>query len=217
MSKSNLLSLLEIFNESIFRIPDFQGEYQWGNNQLDHFWKEIMLLKNGCDRYTGLIKVKRIDKDDVKEIEKWKEDLWLFDTGQKAYYILFGQQRLTTMIILIKVILNKMVDAEIINFKMKEDWIKIFLSLDHGSYPTFIFGYEKDNPSDEYFRTKILGQSTSSADKYPETLYTNNLTNAKSFFENKIKILSTKEKEKVFIKVVNKLKFILYEIDSDLD
>ena len=46
-------------------------------------------------------------------------------------------------------------------------------------YKSFVFGYEKDNPSDEYFKTKILEQESSAADKYPETLYTANLMFAK--------------------------------------
>lgn len=47
-------------------------------------------------------------------------------------------------------------------------------------YKSFVFGYEKDNPSDEYFKTKILEQESSAADKYPETLYTANLMFAKN-------------------------------------
>ena len=46
----------------------------------------------------------------------------------------------------------------------------------------------KDNPSDEYFKTKILEQESSSSDKVPEqTLYTSNLANAKDFFSDKLK------------------------------
>ena len=55
-------------------------------------------------------------------------------------------------------------------------------------YKSYIFGYEKDNPSDEYFKTKILEQKSSTADKVPEqTIYTANLKFAKKFFGKKDK------------------------------
>ena len=217
MAKNNILSLVEIFNESIFRIPDFQRGYSWEESQLDDFWEDIILLKNGRTHYTGLITVEQLLKENVSEIEKWKEDLWLFDAGQKAYHVIDGQQRLTTMIILIKVILDTLDDNESISFKKKKDWVKKFLYVEHGLYTSFIFGYEKDNPSDEYYRTNILGQTSSSSDKYPETLYTNNLHNALIYFKDKVREIGSEKKQEVFTKVVNRLKFNFYEIDNDLD
>ncbi len=175
------------------------------------------MLKNDRTHYTGLITVEQIYRKDVSSIEKWQEDLWLFDAGQKAYYVIDGQQRLTTMIILIKLILDSIDDNDTINFTRKEDWIKKFLYREYGHYQSFIFGYEKDNPSDEYFKTKILGQTSSSSDKYPETLYTSNLLSAKKYFKKKIDQLSRDEIESLFTKIVNRLKFNFYEIDNDLD
>lgn len=84
-------------------------------------------------------------------------------------------------------------------------------------YKSFVFGYEKDNPSDEFFKTRILEQESSSADKYPETLYTANLMFAKEYFAEKLKKLSKEHKEEIFDKAVNKLKFNYYEIDDSLD
>jgi len=129
MAKNNILSLVEIFNESIFRIPDFQRGFSWEESQLDDFWEDIILLKNGRTHYTGLITVEQLLKENVSEIEKWKEDLWLFDAGQKAYHVIDGQQRLTTMIILIKVILDTLDDNESISFKKKETGLKNFYML----------------------------------------------------------------------------------------
>ena len=84
-------------------------------------------------------------------------------------------------------------------------------------YKSFVFGYEKDNPSDEYFKTKILEQESSAADKYPETLYTANLMFAKEYFKNRLKSLSKEDKEAIFDKAINRLKFNYYEIDDSLD
>lgn len=218
MSDTKLLSLSEIFNNKIFRIPDFQRGYSWEQPQLDDFWEDILNLNPNKIHYIGLLTVEPIKENEVYNIEKWADDLWLFKKGMSAYYIIDGQQRLTTIIILLYAILRAFKDNEGINFGQKSEWIDRFLYRSFNSlYKSFVFGYEKDNPSDEFFKTKILEQESSSADKYPETLYTANLMFAKNFFIKKLENLSKEEKEIIFDKVVNRLKFNYYEIDDTLD
>jgi len=219
MADNKLQSLTEIFNQKIFRIPDFQRGYSWEEDQLEDFWEDVINLKEDKVHYTGLITVEPIDKKTVQKIEKWQDDLWLLEKGLSAYYIVDGQQRLTTSIILINEILSKFGDDEGINFDTKEFWVSKFLYKEFGAdYKSYIFGYEKDNPSDEYFKTKILEQHSSSADKVPEqTLYTSNLKFAKTFFNKKLKKLEKEQIENIFKKLVNRLKFNFYEIDEELD
>lgn len=135
-----------------------------------------------------------------------------------AYYVIDGQQRLTTLIILLHEILRTFSEDEGINFGSKSEWTERFLYRSFNQiYKSFVFGYEKDNPSDEFFKTRILEQESSAADKYPETLYTANLMFAKEYFAKKLKNLSRERKEEIFDKAVNKLKFNYYEIDDSLD
>lgn len=218
MSNSKLQSLLEIFNNKIFRIPDFQRGYSWGEQQLLDFWDDIQSLGTNKIHYTGLLTVEPIKTSDIINKEKWIDDAWLFQTGVSAYYIIDGQQRLTTVIILLNEILRSFNDDEGINYRKKSDWINVFLYRSYNdTYKSFVFGYEKDNPSDEFFKTKVLEQYSSTADKYPETLYTANLIFAKAFFADRLKDLDPKEKEEIFNKVVNRFKFNYYEIDDSLD
>ena len=104
-------------------------------------------------------------------------------------------------------------------FNTKEYWTKKFLYESYkGDYKSYIFGYEKDNPSDEFFKTRILQQESSSSDKVPEsTLYTMNLDNAKKFFEKKLSKLKHDEIENLFKKLISSFKFNLYEIDDELN
>lgn len=44
MSDTKLLSLSEIFNNKIFRIPDFQRGYSWEERQLEDFGKIFKIL-----------------------------------------------------------------------------------------------------------------------------------------------------------------------------
>ncbi|MDD5615185.1 MAG: DUF262 domain-containing HNH endonuclease family protein [Candidatus Methanoperedens sp.] len=218
MAESKLQSLVEIFNQKFFRIPDYQRGYSWEEEQLDDFWVDLENLKPNKFHYTGLLTVESIEKKNIERLEKWHDDLWMFDKGLKAYYIIDGQQRLTTIIILLKVIIDKFDESEGINFEPRNTWITRFLYQQYGQYKSYVFGYEKDNPSDEFFKTKILNQVSLSSAHVPEqTLYTMNLKYAKEYFEKKVKKLKKQELENVFKKVVNFLKFNFYEIDNDLD
>lgn len=219
MADNKLQSLTEIFNEKFFRIPDFQRGYSWGENQLEDFWEDLINLKSDSIHYTGLLTIESIESSAVEKIEKWQDDLWLFERGFGAYYLIDGQQRLTTSIILINELLNQFSDSEGINFNSKNDWIKKFLFQTYNeSYKSYIFGYEKDNPSDEYFKTRILSQESSTSDKVPEqTLYTANLRRAKEYFSIKLSTLSNEELQNIFKKITSKFKYNLYEIDNDLD
>ena len=218
MSDSKLQSLSEIFNNRIFRIPDFQRGYSWEERQLDDFWEDIQNLHPNKIHYIGLLTVEPISNSDIQNVEKWKDDLWLLKKGMTAYYVIDGQQRLTTLIILLHEILRTFSEDEGINFGSKSEWTERFLYRSFNQiYKSFVFGYEKDNPSDEFFKTRILEQESSAADKYPETLYTANLMFAKEYFAKKLKNLSRERKEEIFDKAVNKLKFNYYEIDDSLD
>lgn len=218
MSDSKLQSLSEIFNNRIFRIPDFQRGYSWEERQIDDFWEDIQNLHPNKIHYIGLLTVEPISNSDIQNVEKWKDDLWLLKKGMTAYYVIDGQQRLTTLIILLHEILRTFSEDEGINFGSKSEWTERFLYRSFNQiYKSFVFGYEKDNPSDEFFKTRILEQESSEADKYPETLYTANLMFAKEYFAEKLKKLSKEQKEEIFDKAVNKLKFNYYEIDDSLD
>jgi uncharacterized protein with ParB-like and HNH nuclease domain len=219
MSDNKLQSLTEIFNQKVFRIPDFQRGYSWEKDQLTDFWDDLNNLKDDRIHYTGLITVKPIKSSDIENSEKWQEDLWLFDKGMKAYYLIDGQQRLTTSIIFINGLLERFSTGEGINFDSRESWQGKFLFQQYGDhYKSFIFGYEKDNPSDEFFKTRILNQKTSTSDKVPEqTLYTANLQYAKDFFSKKFSTLDKTQLQNLFKKLINKLKFNFYEIDDELD
>lgn len=218
MSDSKLQSLSEIFNNRIFRIPDFQRGYSWEEDQLNDFWDDIQNLNPNKIHYIGLLTVEPISNSNIQNMEKWKDDLWLLKKGMTAYYIIDGQQRLTTLVILLHEILRTFNYDEGINYGTKSEWTDRFLYRSFNQmYKSFVFGYEKDDPSDEFFKTKILEQESSTADKYPETLYTANLMFTKEYFAKKLKKLSKEQKEEIFDKAVNRLKFNYYEIDDSLD
>jgi len=200
MASNNLETLSELFNDKVFRIPDYQRGYAWGKHQINDFWSDLNNLDDDRIHYTGMITVEK--KDDY-------------------YHVIDGQQRLTTIMILIKVILDNFNNDDWIEDKEKNDYIKKFLfrkTGKKGKNIKVIFGYEKDNPSDCYFKTKILNlEDTECQSVANETLYTKNLQLAKDLFIEKVGKLSKDDLEILFKKVIKQLKFNFYEIDDELD
>ena len=76
-----------------------------------------------------------------------------------------------------------------------------------------------DNPSYEFFKSRILGESNSG--DIQETFYTLNLENAKKFFKNAIEDVYKKygleEISRLYIKLTQRLKFNIYNIDDDFN
>jgi uncharacterized protein with ParB-like and HNH nuclease domain len=219
MADNKLQSLNEIFNQRFFRIPDFQRGFSWEDKQLSDFWEDLLNLKSDKIHYTGLLTLESLTEETVENKDQWKDDLWLFRAGMSAYYIVDGQQRITTSILLINEILNGIEPNGTICYQPKNDWVSRFLYRQYkDTFKSYIFGYEKDNPSYEYYKTKILGQKSIQSDHVPRrTLYTENLLYAKNFFKKQLENKDQQFKEEIFSKLVNGFKYNLYKISEDLD
>ncbi|MGR5233646.1 DUF262 domain-containing protein [Vibrio rotiferianus] len=211
-----LQSLSDIFERRILRIPDYQRGYAWSNHQLIDFWEDIIQLDIDRVHYTGVITLEPVPS---KLWRKWEQDEWIIDgIGYRPFYVVDGQQRLTTSMILIQAIIESVDDNAQLNYQsiptVRQRYV--LCKADDGQRESFVFGYEKDNPSDEYLKTSIFGEHSHS-NQFQETLYTQNLLNAKSYFKEKLAELSHDEIAAVFKKLTQRLKFNLYEIDDEID
>ena len=217
MAKDGLLTLEDIFDGKFLRIPDYQRGYAWGEHQLKDFWEDLENLEYGQSHYTGVLTLEKVTKQKKDEkIEYWKKDSGAYES-EKAYYVVDGQQRITTSIILIQVILERVKDIDWFADIEYSDLLKQYIGRKNkNGVHLYYFGYTVDNPSYEFLKTKIFGDKSASNEK-KETLYTTNLENAKSFFEEKIKNLRIDEIETIFKKLTKQFKFNVYEISDDLD
>ena len=135
-----------------------------------------------------------------------------------------GQQRITTCVILINEIINlaEKNDIEEINLSETSEIKKQFLSETAGKTSIqrcYKFGYEKDNPSFDYFRYSIIGAE--GAPELEETFYTRNLARAKEFFAEKLQ-QEFKENgfaaiEELFRKLTVDFRFNIHQIDNEID
>lgn len=221
------LSLL--FQNRLFRIPDYQRGYAWQQSQLADFWDDLINLQQDRYHYTGLLSLKLLGR---KETKDWGSDLWMVDKGFKACHIVDGQQRLTTFMILLNEIIcfvreldenkGKKDDEIVLGYDTLKDVVAKYIYQSRppmNQITTYLFGYEVDNPSADYLRYKIFGEPYFGT--VNETYYTKNLKFAKSFFRENLTALYENEGiegiNNLYLKLTLKLMFNIHEIDDDYD
>ena len=228
----DLQTLKQVFNKKIFRIPDYQRGYAWGEKQYVEFWEDLLTLDEKRKHYTGVISIKSIPEDDWKLLLQDEE--WLIqERDYHPFYIVDGQQRITTISILLKCLVDAiksnpenegLSNDEIYllgSYKLSdiiEDYIVITEPEDE-IIKTYKFGYAVDNPSFKFLRYNIFDEPNGG--NVDETFYTLNLENAKVFFTNNITALIENRGhqglEVIFKALTQRFMFNFYEIDDNFD
>ena len=214
--KTELFTVSKIFTENLLRIPDYQRGFSWEGDQLKDFWSDIEQLGVKDNHYTGVLTFESVPEAIWK---KWDDDIWIIESRKyKPYYIVDGQQRISTVIILLQAIVESVKDGSL-NFTPVKDIRRkyIFDSKVEEAARSYIFGYEKDNPSYEYLKTKIFMENSGIHLPDEVTIYTKNLLAAKKYFEGKLSEMSREQLEQLFTKVTQQLVFNVYEISTDID
>lgn len=116
-----LMSLSKIFTEQIFRIPDYQRGYSWTIKEVQDFWNDLLRLQENKNHYVGVLTLEPVDSAKYKT---WIDDTWLIDSKRFVpYFVVDGQQRLTTSILLIHSIIEIMEQRNInkLNYTSQEE------------------------------------------------------------------------------------------------
>lgn len=173
---NELLSIEDIVKDNFFKIPDYQRGYSWEESQLTDLVKDIEHISNiDYKHYTGTIVITKNEK-----------------LGK--YEIVDGQQRLTTIIILLKLIY----ETDRVKFaKIKEN----FIVRGDGEYVL-----ETNEETKIYFKEAILNDKKHLTEDIKSL---SNLRLAKDFFykwlnENKLQI------EVIYDTIIHKLGFICF-------
>ena len=229
MSTLNTQTLTDIFRSAVFRIPDYQRGYAWEEKHLKDFWQDLTNLEGDASHYTGLLTLDKIAKETVQENN---QEHWLVHGADPVnmYHVVDGQQRLTTFIIFLQCLVDKLKEK---NEQKNEKGIMfqnnslrstidkyLYLKQKEDSLPTYKFGYTEDHPSHEYLIQEIF-RTDKFEDGISDTLYTKNLKFAQKFFNEKLgSVYEESGEEKLgdfFKKFTQNLKFNLYIIDKPLD
>ena len=192
--ESNFITVGDLLaNRNCFRIPDYQRGYAW-IKEFDVLWDDILrVYKNsgrGILHYTGMLALKEMD-----DIEKRDEHL----IGKNAFYVVDGQQRLTSIIIIVKSLLDY------IEQECSEDLSGSLLQFDN----TYRFNYSNKRGQEEieFFKRYIYeGEDLcSELDMYLQNIY-----EAKQRITEKLNMFDGIEAKAILRIILNKLKFNTY-------
>ena len=176
-------TLHDILEGRYFRVPDYQRGYAWSNRQLEEFWEDLCAVeKAGGRHYTGAITVEELP--DISEFQ-----------SRKGFEVVDGQQRLTTVAILLSVL-----SSDDSPFIMKEQG---------GVH--YVFSYGENNDDLQFLRDILSGNELGS----PENSHQRNLKNAREFFQAKTDELSADQKREIAEVVMSRLTFDFRILGSD--
>lgn len=97
---SNTITIRDFFNNKFFEIPKYQRGYAWENQNIDDLFEDINeALSSQSNHYIGTVVLSK-DKSD-----------------KNKFYIVDGQQRVTTVSMIIRVIVNGLDDENKSFFK----------------------------------------------------------------------------------------------------
>ena len=197
----------DIFANNYFRIPDYQRGYAWkADKQLPELWDDIEDIPTNPSggykpHYTGAISLQKTSFDKLSKSEQK-----LLQSGSNIYDVVDGQQRLTTILILLFELYKKLNDKKIYNQYIKEK----------GKNAVYKFSYGTENGDYNYFLQKEIFEDPNSICK-GKSVYTNNLKEAKQFFCDKLAPLTPKQARTIFSKVTTALMFDIKIIDDSFD
>jgi uncharacterized protein with ParB-like and HNH nuclease domain len=195
----------ELIEKRIFRIPDYQRGYSWEKKQVDELIEDIENIRllpeeNSTYHFTGILSFSKIEKDSFTQKEKFE-----INEEIELYHVTDGQQRLTTIFIILFEIYKRL---EITN-----DLNKILIC-DENNNSMYRFGYDVDVPSREYLYGEIF-ENEDYKDEITATVYTNNLDEVKNSINDYLENLDIRDIKIFKRKIEQRLLFQEFILDTD--
>ena len=192
---ATLLTLHDVFEGRLFSIPDYQRGYSWGKEQVKALHKDIEQLFNSDHlHFTGTIVLTQDDLDSRNNKDKGV-----------VYEIVDGQQRLTTVFILLHELIR-----ELDSNQLKKDSYEHYIGRGEEGNRTDVF--KLNSQIDPYFRAHISGNEE---DPKPIEYFSEKRLKACKRETKKWIESIRKEKDKTYLELFNlvtrKLGFIVYQ------
>jgi hypothetical protein len=168
---NNVFTIEKLFADRVFRVPDYQRGYAWEEQQLAEFIEDVELLPAGRDHYTGTV---------VLHDREGQETSCLDEEG-KHYTVsdlVDGQQRLTTIVLLLDAVRREMVRIESLA-KLADGIRKSYVEVrDQAGQPMHKLVLNRD--CRDYFARNVLGDQP--GPEGPSIQSHRRLTAARDFF-----------------------------------
>ena len=209
---NNTYSLRELFNGRLFRVPDFQRGYSWDKPNIVDFLDDLKYLTGERVHYTGTVVI-HANGQEVDKIDAEGEPL-------KPTDIVDGQQRLTTAVILLYCIqraLTSFGDSTLADGIMR----RFIRTLDDMSLP--LNRLELNAGTNTFFQTKVLTETP--GPDGPSISAETRLMTAKELIQRYVDDevsgrdhnQASRWLKELHQKVTNRLRFSLYEVDSEAE
>ena len=214
----NIITFEEVFKDKVFRIPDYQRGYSWTKKELKELWYDLYNTHDHRQGYhfTGILTFTDFSRADIKSIRKEgfvvrEGSIYINNQQYQGVDIVDGQQRLTTLLILLSTLVAR-VDDEAYKSQLEETY---FRKLENGKNK-YVFGYHIDVPSHNYLIREIFNEQEYEVEE-TETLYTHNLSFAKVYFETKVAKLTSVEVRLWITKITRHLLFAVLNLSESQD
>lgn len=211
----NIVTFEEVFKERIFRIPDYQRGYSWSKKELEELWSDLYNTHHSRNafHFAGILTFTdftKLDNDSIRKegIAVREGKLFINSSYYKGCNIVDGQQRLTTLLILLSEFVNALEEVE-----YKKHLVDLYFKKEEGGINKYVFGYHIDVPSHNYLIREIFNEPDYEEEQ-TETLYTHNLSYAKSFFDERVSSLSQLEIKQWIDKITKSLLFSVLNLNE---
>lgn len=206
---NDTLSLQELFNGRIFRVPDYQRGYAWEKQQVGEFLDDLALLNSTHRHYTGTIVL--YQPAGARGID---------DNGGAHYVeadVVDGQQRLTTIVLLLNEIaraLSEYPDSGTLAQGLRNLYVEV---KDLDGLPLHKLSLNKD--TDGFFKTDVL-PATPQGNVGPPVASARRLLDARKQISDYLReaegAQTDREKwlRELRSKITTRLHFSLYEVDT---
>lgn len=193
----DLKRITEFFNQRVFSIPNYQRGYSWKSDHVMALIKDIdhaIQLKK--DHYMGTITLHNLKKEESIGLNSFS-----------VFHVVDGQQRFTTLIIILKVLIDRLSTNSEYESEIKLKTEKYFKKNE-----AYLFRYEIDDVNNHFFRSEILKMEPPSTDE--KNAYTVNLRTAKKVTQEFLQNKSEKYCLEFLRCIEDRLKFNEYLVES---
>lgn len=189
ITKSQTEKIGSIFNGNRFVIPTYQRKYSWTDNERKALWQDIEeSIKDDMNHFVGTL--------------SFKENKSVGLSTDTIYEIIDGQQRITTIFILLKVLIDKITDE-----KTKTALLASFIGAD-GDLKLHPLG------EDGNFLNKLLFQFDTIDESNINKRSQKFMFSAKKLFTAFTNALNQQEIEKRIIFIRDRIDVLVFNVES---
>lgn len=207
----NVLSVQQLFEGRTFRVPDYQRGYAWEARQRTEFVEDLEILGPNREHFTGLVVLHDQGADARKLDSEGK--------SYRVYDVVDGQQRLTTIVLMLDAVRREMASLDDPIAQALADGIRrsYVAATDVGGQPLYKLTLNSD--CDHYFRTVAL--SDRPGPEGPQISSERRLANARLEFSAYLQRHRDGDDAayqawltELYLKIVNQLRVSRYEVES---